>query len=182
LARAAYLPRDNLERWILTYLGTIDLDKSGSGRATLDIRTIVKLIPKEIFPEIETEEDIMETLRDMERRNLVKEWASARYIDEYTFIITGTGLIQFRKQIHPIIASVAKQETYEKMIEAVPSTPGDSSFRRELKSMWSKLKDKTEEEIVQTLVKKGVETGTKIATMFIVNYFAHGAAVGNGPN
>jgi hypothetical protein len=148
------LPRNRLERWILTYLGTRDLEMQGSGRAYVDVRTISKLIPAEIFPEIETEADIWETLREMEKRDLIAEWAGARYADETTFIIKSTGIIQFRKQIQPIVNAASKQETYEEMIE---QTPGDPSIKKEFKMMWIKLKDKTEDEIIQTIVKGGAE-------------------------
>jgi hypothetical protein len=66
-------PRDRLERWILTYLGTTDLDMQGGGRAYVDIRTITKLIPKEVFPEVKTQENIMEAIRDMEKYGNIVE-------------------------------------------------------------------------------------------------------------
>ena len=116
----------------------------------------------------------METLRDMERRKLVKEWASARHIDEYTFIITGTGLIQFRKQIQPVINAVAKQEDFEEMIE---KTQGDSELKMEIKRLWAKIKDKTEDEIVQVIVKTGLKFGTKVGTAFLVHLFAGGVQI-----
>ena len=74
-------------------MGTLELEKHNDGRAVVDIRTITKLIPIEVFPEVETQEDIMETLRDMEKRKLVSEWATSRYIDEYSSIITVIFLI-----------------------------------------------------------------------------------------
>lgn len=152
----------------------MDLERQGSGRAYVDVRTIVKQIPQEVFPEVETQENIMETMRDMEKRNLIAEWATARYPDEYTFIITSTGLLQFRKQIQPVMNAVAKQEDFEKLIQ---QTPGDSALKTEVVRMWTKFKDKAEDEIIQMLVKTGLSYGTKAGTSFLVNLFTGGSSI-----
>lgn len=108
----------------------------------------------------------------MEKRDLIREWAGARNADQTTFIISSTGIIQFRKQIQPVVNAVSKQETYEEMIE---KTPGDSSLKVFFKGMWIKLKDKTEDEIIVTMVKGGLNLGTRAATKFVVSLFG-----GNG--
>ncbi|MGI8833399.1 MAG: hypothetical protein ACR2IS_12310 [Nitrososphaeraceae archaeon] len=154
----------------MTYLGTIDLEKEGSNRAYVDVKTVTKHIPPEVFPEVETQENIMETMRDMEKRNLIAEWATARYIDEYTFIITSTGLLQFRKQVQPVLIAVAKQNDFEKLIEKT----GAPAVKAGVKRMWTKFQDKTEDEIIQMVVKTGLSFGTKIGTVFLVNLFSGG--------
>lgn len=130
------LIQTELEAWIITELVT----KTHS----INPGYIISNCPQQLAIQIPNERQLEELLFNMEApRGMLQRHSYAN------FQLTGDGLLEYRKYIHPLWEISQNKKKYEEIIDKIP---GDKDAKKDTKNILKQIKDLTIEQAYEILI------------------------------
>ncbi len=149
---------------MLSYAGVrqfeTDMERYDS-HALFTADQLAKVMPESILTHIQNDQDIVRRLYQLNEKGLLR-YFSGFDVDAY-FRITTNGIIVFRKFLKPLATAIVN-DSYDKIID---KTEGSNAVKKELKALRKKLKDRTEDEIIDAFINVAKTYGP-VAILFLV--------------
>jgi hypothetical protein len=152
-----YKSNPDLQRWILARQGIIDFENQETGvKGAFNPWQVVKQFRDELVPEVGSNDILCNILEMVNKGWLMELYDSIITTDDDSrrFSMTTNGMLQFRKEIHPVAQMLVNQEKKleEKIQKASTRSEVKNRIIQELKGFGIKFKDGVEQDAVEHLI------------------------------
>lgn len=162
-----------MQRWILTHLGMTEYENPYTGaQGAISIWQVSKLVPTEILPTVNADNDLLCNILEMKQNRWLKELDDpilTTDTDSRRFSVTSNGMIQFRREILPMAQMLINQE--ETLEKTIRSSKAESNvkigFLDNLRKFKDKFKDRLEDQATDYIIATAKEYGLKAIPILI---------------
>jgi hypothetical protein len=128
------------------------------------VRELVTLLPASMTPEMSNLEEVCNQLYVLVDGGLLEEERRQRTGEFATFSITVNGMLYLKKNIDTLCSAIKDKKVNEQDIERAE---GNSEVKKYLKEIWSKLVEKLQDEIIETLISSIKTYGPPLVTFLM---------------
>jgi hypothetical protein len=145
--RAVFLELTEAHKWVLSHIAIQQLKNGPYGKtATITAAQLAHIMPDSLLQFVDSEADIVRILYELLQLGALKHFSGSA--ENACFTVTVNGILLFRKILKPL-ASAVSENNYGARIE---NTKGNEQVKNEFKRLRGKLRDKTEDEIIDAFI------------------------------